>query len=441
MLPIGSSLRERRHFVALWLVALSWTSILAFHPRVVTHTLGFLSIYQGRQWRLGKNVTRFGLANTLALGVGELGLQRPVGFSREDSLAAIQPRETATDLVPGAFSVVTPKSLVVILLESFVDPYVYGFKLSADPIPNFRALAKRHELRQVIVPVFGGGTATTSFELLTGIGLTELAAPTHPFLDLIYQPTHSLVWTLRRNGYSTVGLHNFLGKSWRRNKAWPFLGFEKALFLDSMPGAETNYRGFPKSDVPLFNRITKEIESAKGPLFLYGVTVALHAPYFPRERSTDTIRVLAKDGERGLTRRRKAQFEEYLRRIQQMDAELAPLTTLLEKKKIPFVLFGDHHSYLGKLFSKDRTEEELELAKHTTPIVFQRDLAASLSLPKKFDMSCLARGLVTALGVKRAPIDEVVFRDCASKAPPSDLRKNLFYDVFHSKLGFEGSTP
>ncbi|MCB0404854.1 MAG: LTA synthase family protein [Bdellovibrionales bacterium] len=439
--PFTLSAKWRRQCLALWLLALSWASLLAFHPKFIADRMDFLSLYQGKQWRLGKDVTRDGLANTLAFGVGELGLQRPTGLSRLDSLKTLKQYRPLTPAAASPALSPPRQSLVVILLESFVDPYVYGVKLSADPIPNFRALSKRHAAHQVLVPTFGGGTATTSFELLTGISVSELKAPTHPFLDLIYQPTHSLVWTFRRNGYATLGLHNFLGGSWRRSKVWPFLGFERSLFLESMPGAKQSYRGFPESDVPLFNRIRDEIKSAKGPFFLYGVTVALHAPYFPRARPAGALRVLQSPDDLGIRRRHKAMFEEYLNRLQQMDAELLPAIEYLESQKIPFVLFGDHHSPLANVLMKNKWGEGDEVAKHSTPLLIQSDLAASMQLPRTVEMSCLAGALASAMKLRQEPIDQAVFRDCEVASAVNEVRQNILYDVFHSGLGFEGGTP
>ncbi|MCB0419257.1 MAG: hypothetical protein KDD39_16540, partial [Bdellovibrionales bacterium] len=239
---------SRTRFLLVWLLALSWTSLLAFHPAWVTETLGITSLRAGKDWRLGESVTVTGLANALATGVSELGLKRPVGFSHLDSLEALGSLKNEP-LAPAPATASRP--LVVILLESFVDPSMYGLELSADPIPNLHALAERHQAYKVIVPAYGGGTATTSFELLSGVSLSELESLTHPFLDLIHQPTHSLAWTFRRNGYETIGLHNFVGHSWRRNQVWPFLGFKRTAFLEEMPGVEQNYRGFPVSDAPL----------------------------------------------------------------------------------------------------------------------------------------------------------------------------------------------
>ncbi|MBO3446488.1 LTA synthase family protein, partial [Clostridium sp. CCUG 7971] len=50
-----------------------------------------------------------------------------------------------------------------------MDPTVIKeVKYSEDPIPNFRKISKENKSGYINVPVVGGGTARTEFEILTG---------------------------------------------------------------------------------------------------------------------------------------------------------------------------------------------------------------------------------------------------------------------------------
>ncbi|MCL2354092.1 MAG: hypothetical protein FWC69_05625, partial [Defluviitaleaceae bacterium] len=61
-------------------------------------------------------------------------------------------------------------NVIIIMSEAFMDPTdFYNVNFSRDPVPNFRRLAEASISGDVVVPVFGGGTANTEFELLTGV--------------------------------------------------------------------------------------------------------------------------------------------------------------------------------------------------------------------------------------------------------------------------------
>ena len=60
-------------------------------------------------------------------------------------------------------------NIVFVQLESFIDPtLIKEAKFSQDPIPNFRKLSQESLSGNINVPVTGGGTARTEFEVLTG---------------------------------------------------------------------------------------------------------------------------------------------------------------------------------------------------------------------------------------------------------------------------------
>ena len=63
-------------------------------------------------------------------------------------------------------------NIILIQLESIFDPLkLKDVKFSNDPLKNLRNLSKINESGEIIVPVLGGGTIQSEFEILTGINI------------------------------------------------------------------------------------------------------------------------------------------------------------------------------------------------------------------------------------------------------------------------------
>ena len=77
-------------------------------------------------------------------------------------------------------------NIILVLLESFVDPTEYNFMtLSEDPVPNFHYLERNFSSGYLSVPVVGAGTANTEFEVLTGMSMQFFGTGEYPYKTIL----------------------------------------------------------------------------------------------------------------------------------------------------------------------------------------------------------------------------------------------------------------
>ena len=135
------------------------------------------------------------------------------------------------------------RNLHMIVLESFWDPMVLtASKLSADPIdPAFRELWAEAGQSHALVPVFGGYTANTEFEVLCGFPVNRDRVFFEGSLrrDVPCLPNH-----LADAGYRTLVSHPNSASFWNRINAYRRIGFE-TYWADKDFGNRSQGRNLP----------------------------------------------------------------------------------------------------------------------------------------------------------------------------------------------------
>ena len=259
--------------------------------------------------------------------------------------------------------VVNP-NVIVIMSEAFMDPTVmYNLTFSQYPIPNFRRLAEEHISGNMLVPVYGGGTANTELEFIAGTPHAFFGSrfyipfenPSAYFSRRIYT---ALPWMFRAHGYRAVAVHPFYGDFFNRNAIYPFLGFELFIASEDMPDAV--YKGPFISDEYFTDRIIEQIliaEEAGQPLFLYGISMQNHWGFEPMKYGTLDLDVMA--GSPYLSETELQQVNSFLQGVFDADRELGRLVEFVESRDTPtiIVFFGDHLPILG--LHEDRIFERL----------------------------------------------------------------------------------
>ncbi|MGM9637867.1 MAG: LTA synthase family protein [Eubacteriales bacterium] len=202
-----------------------------------------------------------------------------------------------------------------------------------------------------ISSVYGGNTANSEFEFLTGNSMAFLPANTVPYnLYLNSDNAFSIVDLLNKEGYLTVGIHPEDPSNWSRDKIYSYYGFEQTLFMDGFTDLtdEDYYRGHI-SDSAVFDQIIKLYEEKEEgtPLFTFAVTMANHGGY-----STDgfesTVTILGHENYSSL--------QEYLSSIHESDQAIRELISYFESadEDTIIVIFGDHQpnmpDYIYPLF-------------------------------------------------------------------------------------------
>ncbi|MCL2854022.1 MAG: LTA synthase family protein [Defluviitaleaceae bacterium] len=245
-------------------------------------------------------------------------------------------------------------NVIVIMSESFMDPHVFDqLSLSTNPVSNLHRLQTAGISGQTVVPVFGGGTANTEMEFLTGAPVYFMGGSYHiPFGNPVRYFNRNLYtampWLFRQQGYRTVALHPNYADFYNRDRIYPRLGFEYFIAKEDMPNAP--HKGWYISDEYFTDRMIMEIQRADAdnvPLFLFGISIQNHWEFwgskyygFPQDVYA-THPHLAEDY--------IVQINSFLQGVYDADKQLGRLIDFIEASNRPtmVVFFGDHMPMIG----------------------------------------------------------------------------------------------
>ena len=127
---------------------------------------------------IAQGYENYGFVYGFSSSVVDRGMSKPDAYSKKK----IESIEDSVKVADTSRSKEDMPNIVVVLLESFVDPTDINFlKTSSDPIPNFHELEANYSTGHMTVPVVGAGTANTEFEVLTGMGLQFFGTGEYPW--------------------------------------------------------------------------------------------------------------------------------------------------------------------------------------------------------------------------------------------------------------------
>lgn len=237
--------------------------------------------------------------------------------------------------------------IIMIMGEAFAD-LEYGEHISFDgyhdPLKNFKKLVNHSALGgKIMVSRFGGGTATTEFEVLTGIPSAQISNDITPY-QYVRSNMNGLPRFLESEGYTTLAFHP--GYSWfyNRSNVYKNLGFDNSIFLeDGFDLGRQNKGGYISEEVTM-DRLIGEFdahlkEDAHDPMFLFSVTIQNHGPY---ERKYGAEPCFATD--LTLNDDEIDMLSNYFAGLNDADDQLGRLAAYLRTLSEPVVLvyFGDH---------------------------------------------------------------------------------------------------
>jgi phosphoglycerol transferase MdoB-like AlkP superfamily enzyme len=275
----------------------------------------------------------------------------------------------ATPAVAGENKEEKKPNVVVIMSEAFFDPTkLPNVSFSEDPLPNFHRLQQEHIRGEVNVSVFGGGTANTEFEALTGMSTKLTPAGAIPYIQYVNKPTPSMAWQFRQAGYDTLAMTMYHNWFYKVNDIYKYFGFEHLISMEFFPEPEQD--GYYIKDKEMMKSITKHVQDSEKPTFIYGVTMQGHGPY-PSEHEKENIKV-----EGSLAEQEKGILQYYANTMHEIDASIKQLTDDLRALDEPTIVlyFGDHLPSLGNVyndvqFSKDKSAFEDHLNTYNTPLL------------------------------------------------------------------------
>lgn len=267
-------------------------------------------------------------------------------------------------------------NVIVIMDEAFADLQSLADFSTNQPVMPFVDSLKEDTVKgEMYVSVFGGQTANTEYEVLTGNSKAFLPASSTPYQLFIKEDMPSLTTKLKENGYQgNIAMHPYRPNGYNRQRVYPLLGFDEFLSLEDFENPKL-VRKFV-SDESDFERIIQEYEESKAksdaPFYLFNVTMQNHSSY------TEDFDNLPKDITITDPEYQDDQAERYLNLIHLSDQALEKLVNYYQGLDDPTVIvfFGDHEpgiheAFYKKLFGKASsklTDEEL-MEKYKVPFI------------------------------------------------------------------------
>ena len=259
-------------------------------------------------------------------------------------------------------------NIVVIMNETFADlSYIRDFETTSPYLEYWNQISENAIKGHLLVSVFGGNTANSEYEFLTGNSIEEFKVFNVPYNNNISSDTYSLATTLKDQGYRAFALHPQMPENWKRDKVYPHLGFEKFYSYKDFLGAET-FRGHI-SDAATFDKIEKILDEGRRKQdFIFTVTMQNHSGYNVKNVE-ETTQVVGLD---------YPDVNQYLTSIKETDRAFHDFLEHMQNFREPtiVVMFGDHYpgvneSFYDWLYEKKETELSLEeiQKKYTVPFV------------------------------------------------------------------------
>lgn len=319
----------------------------------------------------------------------------PKGYSKERA-------ESVLASVPEyAVSEIQPKNLIVIMNEAFSDLRIYpNSETNESPTPFFDSLTQNAEKGYLSVPVFGGDTVLTEWQMLCGVnsGVMDMTLPPYSFLFNGRYNTEGLCSAALESGYHAIAMHPHDDYNYNRRQVYDKMGFERFVSFWDYHVAEYN-RGFvtDKDDYDMIMQYHSQMNGEK--LFVFNVTMQNHGGYSgDMAEKEKTVWLSAAPDEE--------ESSSYLSLLRKSDDALQYLISYFEKLNEPtmIVIFGDHQpalqdSVYERLLDGENHLDEYEM-KFITPYMIWTNYEREQSTHIPYmSVSCFSAYIKRAAGL------------------------------------------
>ena len=259
-------------------------------------------------------------------------------------------------------------NIICIMDESYTDMSTVGsFETNLELHPYMDALFKSDNVihGDLYVSVYGGGTANSEFEFLTGNSMAFFPSGSIPYQQYIEETTGSLPRFLKTEGYKTIAIHPYLASGWNRPEVYQSMAFDEFLSIDDFSDDVEYIRSYI-SDRGSFAKLIELYENKEEgqPLFLFNVTMQNHGSYTSTNPNFDPDVRLMEYPEKF------PETEQYLSLARQTDLAVQDLIDYFRSVDEPVIIcfFGDHlpsmiNGFYETLLGKeavDLTGEEMQ---------------------------------------------------------------------------------
>lgn len=238
-------------------------------------------------------------------------------------------------------------TVITIMNETFSDLSIYQNLHTDYQGPQFfKSLSDTLQRGTLYVSAYGGGTANTEFEYLTGDSMAFLGSGVYPYTIYDMQNQENLAAQFKKLGYATTAMHPNHGSNWNRSNVYSQFGFDTFLTINDFQDAE-KLRGMV-TDRATYDKILDLLNSNSDPQFIFDVTMQNHSGYDTGLLPADKEQHYTIDGVND------PNVDEYLSLIQESDEALKYFVGQLEKldRKVVLVFFGDHQPFFPDRYNE-----------------------------------------------------------------------------------------
>lgn len=292
-------------------------------------------------WNIDQEYRHKGVLLMLASEVQYLTADKPESYSTEkvETIAA----EHTSLYQEKEFSeqdTIMPENLIVIMNEALADFRILG--MDEDQInvtPHIDGLESKHGSvykGYLQVPVFGGGTANTEYEVLTGNSMAFWDNWTMAYQVYIQSKEYGMTSVLRQHGYDALAMHPENPLNYNREAVYASMDFNNFI---SMNNWDKNYKERIRkhvSDKSCYEYAEQLIKNkTSNRIFLFLLTMQNHSGYQTKDYETTVSLNMDQD---------YPQAEEYLTSLKESDEAFGKLIDDFQEAEEPtmIVLFGDH---------------------------------------------------------------------------------------------------
>ncbi len=271
-------------------------------------------------------------------------------------------------------------NIIVIMRESLYDTEHFdNVKYDIDPLKNIHEIQSEYGGGSIEVDIFGGGTANTEWEFLTGMGHKYFSSNLmyYKYGDGSVKHT-SMVSYMNQLGYHTVAIHPYKATFFNRDGTYKSMGFDETYFRENMTHTKELF-DVNISDYALTDEIIEKFEannaSSDAPFFNFSISVGSHKPCLDYDEGKpyeykEHVNVLPKKGNFDSTSSRD--IRRYYNAVYEADDAYKELCDYFANVNEPTVIlmFGDHAPPLTDEEYEDATTKELSDEElYETPVV------------------------------------------------------------------------
>lgn len=396
-------------------------------------------------WNQPSNFTNNGMLIALTMNAQYLNVEKPENYG-EGSLRDIQAhvesgtgyemldeevmnayeeekanRTTPLSTSEEALAAGQKPNIICIMNESYTDLSSIGDFETNLPLSPFMDSMEENTLRgDVHVSTYGGGTANSEFEFLTGNSMTFFPNGSIPYQQYIDSTSGSLARILKAEGYSAIAVHPYLASGWNRPDVYEHLGFDQFLSIDDFGDNAEFIRSYI-SDRCSYKKLIELYENKQEgqPLFLFNVTMQNHGSY------TSTNPNFNQDVELTEYPGRFLETEQYLSLARQSDIAVEELINYFENADEPTIIcfFGDHLPSMKNGFYETVMGKELvELSAEEMENLYMTDffIWANYDIPEA-EIEDISLNYLSTLLLQTAGIDlpdyNILISECYQQYP------------------------